>query len=220
MKNKRSTLFILVLMLALTGCSSSLTLKAQKDKSCDIDFSLSLGESLMTLVRSLTMTMGGDETSPLFSADQIRETLTQSGITPKNITSPKDGELFAEGNVPEEKLKATENFFFCTENSLGIRLNPENLQNFAQTLPAESANFLELLMAPVFTGEEMDKEEYREILASIYGEEIVSELDSSFLKIKLLPPPGKKIKAGKGEYSLPLADFLTLKNEVLIKIDF
>jgi len=55
-------------------------------------------------------------------------------------------------------------------------------------LPPETRDLLELLMAPVLTGEALEREEYRDILAAAYGERAAEEMTSSTCTVQVRAP--------------------------------
>ena len=56
-----------------------------------------------------------------------------------------------------------------------ITLSPEILQNLITNQNNVIQKYADLLMAPCFTGELMSKEEYIELVASLYGNEIAEK---------------------------------------------
>ena len=62
-------------------------------------------------------------------------------------------------------------------------------------------------MAPVFLGEAVPKDEYVDLIASVYGQALADELKRSKIKISLFAPNDGK-KASKTA-ELPLAELLT-----------
>ena len=66
-----------------------------------------------------------------------------------------------------------------------------------------------MILSPLFNDEVMSEEEYIELLASFYGEEIAQEIKDSNFRITL-----KNADGTKRLYSLGIAQLLTL-NEVI-----
>ena len=69
-----------------------------------------------------------------------------------------------------------------------ITLSPDTLREVMDMLPPETRDLAELLMAPVFTGEELLSDEYLDILSAAYGERASSEIASSRCTLILKTP--------------------------------
>lgn len=62
-------------------------------------------------------------------------------------------------------------------------------------MPASTRDYLDLLMAPVFTGEAMTTSEYRELIGAAYGKTIAGELDAARFTLTVKTPgPVKNAK--------------------------
>ena len=92
----------------------------------------------------------------------------------------------------------------------------------------EDRTYLDLFMAPIFTGEKMTQAEYKELVASVYGQELADDMQKGKIVITLTVPDGKSIKnsgakigrsskASKNpkriSFSIPMLEFLTLQTE-------
>lgn len=225
--------------LGLTGCSSKLNLTAKSDNGIDVEFSTSLGKVLSSTIKSVTSNLGdGAKPVPLFSADAIKLSMKDSDFQNIKVSTPDENSLNLAGSLPtaDKQTHASGNiravdFVSCNSNLLILKLSPKNLKTFADNLPQETKNYLDLFMAPVFTGEFMSIEDYKMLIASIYGENIAKELEQSSITVTLAPPKGKNIKnagipkkgsatATKATFSIPLLDFLTLSTEQVYSIQW
>ena len=98
-----------------------------------------------------------------------------------------------------------------TNNSFSINLSPATLQSFYANADEQIISILDILISPAFYGEEISEEEYIETIASLYGNDVATEMDKSTIFITLKNKNGKVVKK-----SLPLKTFLTLKQSIKI----
>jgi len=177
---------------------------------------------------------------PVFSTKDTEQALSAGGITNVSVTTPSATSLSAKGTLPAPADQKTvldgkgiklANFVTCTKNSLTVILSPETIQQTTAALTEESRSYLDLLMAPVFTGEEMSASEYEDLIAAVYGTEMEKELASSLVKITLVTPAGctlkksaiadgKNVKTSgdRAVFTIPLTEFLTLQTSQTFSI--
>lgn len=89
-----------------------------------------------------------------------------------------------------------------------ITLSPEILQDLITKESSIVQKYADLLMAPCFTGEEISADEYKELVASLYGKQIADELTRGSITIT-------QTQNGKSKASIeiPLIEILTLQKE-------
>lgn len=236
--------FLALTLLFFTGCSSSLTIKAQKDSSALINLEVDIGTTVASMITKLTESLNdfrmGDffkqninpfANMQFFYAPQIKSAFSTGDITDIEVSIPSITSFSMSGTLlPPSKQKTSTsngikiaNFVTCTQSSLTVILSPANIKKIYATLSSEDKASIDSLMAPVFTGEKMTEEEYRELIMSVYGEDISKELLSSEMKITLEVPEGCTLKKSslsqtensktakdKAVFSLPIVEFLTL----------
>ena len=230
--------FYLLFLFALTGCGAKLTVSAKADQSADIDFSMDFGQKIMDTMEQVTQSIAAmDESyasmpsaSQFFSADSVRESLKNSDLRNLKVSNKGKTDMALSGNLssPKDqhytagKVKAA-NFLTCTSSSLTIILSPETVQALFDQLPEYERSCLDLLMAPVLTGEEMDKTDYLATIALVYGQDIADEMGKASVAVSLESPVGTKIKktslakvaksetsGRKVSFSIPFVDLLIL----------
>lgn len=210
--------FYLFALLAFTGCASLVQVKAEKSGMQTLSAEIDLGEVITNAIKEASSGLseinssdGLDSNNELviFDTKKIKSALENSEFKNAKISSPEFSKLniSGTGNISS--------FAFQNEKSLKIKFSPENIKNLASTLPTETQSFFDLLMAPVFTGEKMTANEYEDLVAVVYGENLAQELKKSAVELSLVSPAGKTKR-----FSIPLTDFLTLSEEKIFSIDF
>jgi hypothetical protein len=231
-------LVYLLVLLGLASCSSKVSIPAKTDGGADVEFSTSFGKVLSDTIKSVSSSMGKSKSTNFFSADVMRESMKDSDFSNVKVSTPNENSLDMSGTLPAANkqthatgtLRAAD-FVSCGSNVLALKISPKNLKTFAGGLPQSTKNYLDLFMAPVFTGETMSKDDYKMLIASIYGENIAKELDQSAINVTLAPPKGKSIKnaavpkngsadSNKATFSIPLLEFLTLTTEKTYSIQW
>ena len=73
-----------------------------------------------------------------------------------------------------------------TENSLSLTISPETMAELVGFLPEDTKDYIDLLMAPIFTGEELSPEEYVDVIRGLYGPSVAENLLSSIINISFI----------------------------------
>lgn len=58
--------------------------------------------------------------------------------------------------------------------NVSVKLSPKNIVSFLEMLPQESRDFIDMLMAPLFTGDKIPPAEYEELIGAAYGKKACS----------------------------------------------
>src|SRR5574344_2280659 len=247
-------LAILILAgLTLTSCESSIAIKANKDASTEIQVQADVGTIVYNTIKAVSSGMGEISSSatgqasdgeaaaaapakeePVFSAKEIGDSLAAGDMTNVSVSTPTISSISVYGKLPapanqtvtlKNNNAKVANFVACTKNSLTLILSPSTMYGIAASLPEDAKSYLDLLMAPVFSGETMSPSDYIDLVATVYGQELSDELQSSAVKITLSSPEGTSIKktalsdatnvktaADQVTFLIPLAEFLTLSD--------
>lgn len=206
------SVFYVAALIAFAGCSSSIKIQAAKNSqifSIDVD----LGKTLSDTIREVSAGMAQMNSSSrteiqIFETQKIKSSLESAGFSSVKVESPS-----------AEKLRIRcsgrlENFVEQGADSLTVKVNPANVQKIVSLLGEETKSFFDLLMAPILTGEKMTPAEYTDLVAVVYGENLADELKKSALELKLVSLSGKT-----KNFSIPLADFLSLTDEKIFSAD-
>ena len=116
----------------------------------------------------------------VFNTQELKEALTKSGIAVKEITARGVMGLRLVCMVPRnhDLLKDVINYNM-KERKVAVTLSPKNIALFLEMLPQESRDFIDMLMAPLFTGDAIPSAEYEELIGAAYGKKIAAELHNA-----------------------------------------
>lgn len=228
--------------LALTGCSPAITLKIAPPESRDsATFEASLSPTAENLVRRMTDTgktgATGDTTtagSPgsLYDREAILGSIGKAGLRADTLEFPgktgirlgltllkADGFLGNALSVSKDSKKMT------------VTLSRETLAHAVDLMPSETRDYLDLFMAPAFTGEALTVPEYRDIIAATYGKTLAGELASSTFTLTVLCPsspkqasitaPGTVTRTSNSAvFRVPLATILVLDTPIVAEMSW
>ncbi|MGN0739501.1 MAG: hypothetical protein ACI4LX_04955 [Treponema sp.] len=217
---KKFLLLVITLIPSLalfTGCPVAVTLSENQDGTLLYEFKTSADEKFTNLILSFDENSQKDKTAlHIFDTLEIENALLQTGFSKANAITQKTnsaGEaLFVNAVAKSDKFS----FIKTKAGSDGklkkveLTLSPEILQELITNQNSIIQKYADLLMAPCFTDEVLSKEEYRELVASLYGSEIADELLAGEISISLKSSLSKqKMPSVK----ISLIEILTLTGE-------
>lgn len=216
-----------------TSCSPSLILTVRDESSGTALFTAEMTPAAENLVRRFAGNGTASGTAPagtngnqLFDGDKIRLSLAHAGIKTDSVSFPgRTGISLGLSFLKLDGLLSRSVTVSREERRIEIRLSRESVNAAAAVMPAETADYLALLMAPVFTGEKMDTAEYESVIAAAYGKTLADELkNSAFTLTVRCPAPVKNIAAGApavasssentAVFTIPLADLLAMDKPI------
>lgn len=243
--SKRENIFILLVLgfvSFFTSCSP--VVKVVVAPNGDISYSVesSVAPIIEETVRSFT---GAEESLPLFNEVQIFQALETAGLEQVSVNTPRNSSLVVSAKIDRVETKPViapnlgsgivcEDMVpqiagaigYCHSNKAGERklvltISPGVLQQVMAIMPLETVEYLDLLSAPILTGETMSASEYVDLISVIYGDSVANELKSAVIKILVTvpssvesatvsTPSGKALVKGKNvEFTLGLPELLS-----------
>ena len=200
-KNMRLAALLLCLALSVcvisTSCTTSVSLEARTDNSGAVAMQTKLSPSVQSLVSSLA---GVDSTEELFDSAQIRASLKAAGFAVTGLKFPSKSALTvtAETKNITTMLRGSKDFLTVTKSNgvkdMRIKLSPENVRKAVAVMPEDTALYIELLIAPIFTGEVMTPQEYTDLIAIAYGDKIAQDLQKARVNL-IYSVPGTIVSA-------------------------
>lgn len=199
-----------------TSCESEVKISADSvNDLANIEFNSSMGKELESLVTAI-VSAGGNSSAEtvLFDAKSMENGLSAAGFVNSKVQVKNKTSIFLKTSISNAKkgLNSVSGLLKNTGDSLILTVSPKIVQDFSQSLGEDLHVYLDLLMAPVFTGEPMNANEYSELIASVYGQGVANELNDAKLKINLAL--GKKSKS----FELPLVELLILSKEIQFEV--
>lgn len=216
-------LFCFTSIFFFTGCPLEITITSnslhQDSTSCYLNTTAE--KPVLELVASFDDSADINNVR-IFDTLEIEKSLLNCGFTAPEAKSFKPNstseKLSIQAAASNEKLPFIKKYFtkqqtISSFDRLEITLSPEILQNLITNQNSIIQKYADLLMAPCFTGEELSETEYKELVASLYGNEIAEELLRG--KVKIIMRDGlTKQRIDQLPYiEIPLIEILTLQKE-------
>ncbi|UTC51922.1 hypothetical protein E4N65_04105 [Treponema sp. OMZ 855] len=172
------TLCCLAAVCITAACSSSAHIVIRDNADCRFTAEFipsSLLEKNITHLLKQKVEQTGEQS--VFNTQELKEALTKSGIAVKEVTARGVMGLRLVCMVPRnhDLLKDVINYNM-KERKVAVTLSPKNIALFLEMLPQESRDFIDMLMAPLFTGDAIPPAEYEELIGAAYGKKIAAEL--------------------------------------------
>lgn len=187
------TACLFVLCLFLTGCSPVVKLTVTTvgtDDKMAVSFVSNTGETIADVFYSTT-----NASPEMTRADEklMADGLTKAGFTVNSCTGYgvsidcETGPDSIKNILPEipDMFSVTEK---NGEKKFSVKLTPKYMQQLLTYLPEDNTGYADLLMAPLFTGEEMDEEEYVDTVAVVYGRKLADEAKTFQFKFQISVP--------------------------------
>jgi|GEM_PF-914875 len=223
---------------ALSSCSPSIRLSVAARPPDAIRFSSELGPAASALARRF----GGDaplfrveETAlrfldaPLFRVEETAISLQNAGLVPEKVETPTPTSLRVSATLPALDGLLGAITVNRQNRTLTAHITRESLMRALELAPDGSADFLELLMAPAITGEQISVAEYEQTIASAYGKSVADELRASTCTVTVdcpdpcaratISPVGEgKIQGTAAVFRVPLSALLVLDRPIEIRV--
>lgn len=223
------TFAVLMLFPLFTGCEAVIDGKLYGSGRADLHINASLGPKINALIGRFSSRPG-----PVLPAAEFNTNLLRfSGVEKSDFIQKNDASI--EGTLViksiDDILKQNSISFINwkqtqTGGSAVIDINKKNGAQLISLISSELSDYLSALMAPVATGEELTKNEYIELVKSVYGAEIAKEIAGARFRMNLdFPQTIRSIKGGKSagstaKFDTPLLDILVLENPVIYEVNW
>lgn len=226
-------LCILVSALVFTvGCTARASLDINADKSAVFDFKT---RGTQTLEDTAAAFAGESGTGAVLDEKAIRKTFEAAGFSLTELKLAGKTGIEIKASLPDIYKSAVGGMLkteiIRKEEMFSVTFSPSYMQTLIKMLPAETAEYTEFLMAPLFTGERMNADEYAELIGSLYGRAIREDLEKAFFIFDVrLPAPVTRaeifpedagvvrIRGTKAEFKLSLNKFLSNFDKIKICI--
>jgi hypothetical protein len=219
MKHTKFYLFVLITIFVLginTSCSTHLAIETNNDSTKNTYCQITPSVTLKNMLLSLT---GVTNPESLYNTVLLKQSLEKAGFSVENITVTENGSL----NLLIETKKLEIPGCTVSKNNFTLLINQQTMSEVLALIPSETTSYIDLLMAPIITGEKLSSKEYEALIASMYGNTLANEMKSSMMTISFKAPteislatiePSTcgtvKILANTAEYTLSLPEFLSL----------
>ena len=196
--------------------------------SADITLKTSLEPRTIGILQSVRAFMGEKADAPLLDGPEISRSLAASpGI--KSVSLRNTDSAALEGEIEVSKVddflaagSGNTRFISYAEgiapgtSSIVISLDMNSAPEIISQLSPEAEEYLSALMAPAVLGEVIPRQEYLDLITSVYGRALANEITSARIHAFIdFPRPVISVQGGtasgrRAEFNVPLLDILVL----------
>ncbi len=237
-KGLRKAVFVLLtfcIAFFQLSCAARINGSLAEDGSASIFLNISLEPRITSLIRTFQEAGGQEEGLVLDGAAISQSMAAAPGIESVSLKNISPSSL--EGTVNISKineflsaagLEDTGKRFISFEQGAGggrcgININLENGPLILEMFSPEAASYLNALMAPIATGEELNKSEYLDLVTSVYNKTISDEIAASRVCASIeFPGAVKSVSGGTfngktADFDIALLDLLVLETPLALE---
>ena len=225
--------FVLGLCLAFfPSCATQINGALAADGSAALSVGVALEQQITLLAQRLSAA-GGQGGGPVLDGPAISSSIAAArGVASAALRNT--GPAALEGQV---RISAIDQFLAAADGrgfidfyqggeikQCNVYINRENGPVIIELLSPQIADFLNALMAPLATGEEMSRAEYLELVASFYNRAISDEIAASRIRASIdFPGAVTSVRGGtfsgrRVNFDIPLVDLLVLETPLSYEV--
>jgi len=230
-------LLILILCLTLFSCAARIDGALAADGSAQLSVRMSLEAGVTALIQRLS-SAAGQQGQPVLDGPALARSLTSApGISSVSFRNTSVSAI--EGQVRISRISdflasadterdARRRFITFEQGRSGgrcaVTINRENGHVMLDFFSSEIADYLNALMAPIATGDEMTKPEYLELVASFYNRNIANEIASTRIRVAIdFPGTITNVRGGtfsgrRASFDIPVLDLLVLETPLVYEV--
>lgn len=186
---KKKILFVLTIGLSLFLCSCKTDIKVSvlDDGKISVEYFALPGKAFLETIAAISGESIQENQPIVINQEAVKESFVESGLEEIDVSGIKNATLDVKGKIPSDKSDVFSQSgiidYSQTGKNVKLVLSKKTLKNFYEICPYEFQSYIDLFMAPAFSDEEMTTEEYVDLVASVYGQELADEVLSSKLRI-------------------------------------
>jgi hypothetical protein len=224
----------------LLSCAAGINGSLAADGSAVFSVNMSLEPRITALIRSLTAAAGGQSGGAALDGLAIANSLSKapgisSAVLRNTAFAAIEGEIRISGindflNTADIEPGAKRDFIHFEHGRTGgrfaVNLTRENGPVVLALLSSEIEDYLNVLMAPVATGEEMSKNEYLQLVSMFYNRAISDEIAASRVRVSIdFPGTITNVRGGtfsgrRAVFEIPVLDILVLESPLIYEVSW
>ena len=222
------------LVLSISSCSARISGSLNNESAGSFTVTASLQPRISALIHSLRSLSGEQgQDQQIIDGRTIAESMTRApgvasvsfeNTSPQSIEGPvrisRIGDFLSSGGEGFIRFEQGQGAGGRCTIDLRRELGPAILSRVS----AEVTAYLEALMAPIATGEEINGEEYLELVESVYGKGVADEIAVSTIRASVDFPgviqnaEGGTFSGRRVEFEIPLLDLLVLEEPLTYEV--
>lgn len=240
-----ATIYLTVLF-ALTGCGGRLGITARSDGKADLSVVMDTGKAASAMISSIMASLYPSGPTAVASgsagvftperAQALEKSLAGGDAETLSAKALSSSVLSLDATVRDAASQTSASrtgvrfasVVSVEKHSLTLNLSPATMRALYASMDLQTRSYVDLFMAPVFTGEPMSGGEYTALIASVYGKDLAQEIADARMEITLSAPRGEKaascsnagakLSGRSARFSIPLLDLLVLEEPQAYRI--
>jgi len=222
--------FCLILMLS---CATQINGSLAADGSANLSMNMALQPRMTALIRSLSAA-GGQANAPVLDGAAVAQSMIGApGVAHVSFTNTSPSAI--EGQMRISRINdflsvADGGGFITFEQSAAaggrcqINIDRTTSPAILELFSSEISDYLSALMAPIATGEELNKAEYLDLVAVFYNRAISDEIAASRIRASIdFPGTVSSVRGGtftgrRATFDIPLLDLLVLETPLSYEV--
>ena len=236
-KMKHSFKFILITLgiILAASCTPKTDIFVQPSGDAVLTLDIKTSPIMNTLIESISNFSEEEKAAnkSIFNTEEIKAQLEEKGVKVLSIGTQSLAGISTKIKIFKEQMQDDNSFIKVDmkKGTLLFAIGPDNIKEFINMLSSDDREYVELLMAPALTGENITSEEYLEVIKSAYGEKLAAELKKSVLHVSVtcpkkvqnikVTPFGRGQKDGtKASANIPLTEILCIQDPIFVEVIF
>jgi len=225
---------LFIAFFTLFSCSMRIDGSLAANGSANFNVRMSLEPGITTLLQRL-FAAGGQSGTPILDGPSISRSMANApGVASVSFRNTSGSAIEGQIRVTRinDFLAATDGSRFITIEQRGagsrLTINIDRAKSplILAMLSEEIVDYLNALMAPIATGEELEKNEYLDLVASFYNRNISNEIASSRIRASIeFPGAITSVRGGtfsgrSASFDIPLLDLLVLETPLVYEVNW
>lgn len=214
-----------------SACSPALVIRALPEQAAEARFSLRTGQTAEGVIKRL-LPEASQSNQSIFDPEALAAHLEKQGVRVRSVNPARTADLDMILDIPRSAAILNRALVHTAETgTITVTLSRAIIRDAIALLPPESADYLELLMAPVFTGEQLTEQDYRDTVGAMYGKNLARELDESFFYLVIESPgtlstaritaPGTATSENRrARFAVPLVALLVMDTDITATVTY
>jgi hypothetical protein len=223
--------FFLFGSVTLMSCSPQVQISIAGNSKTDVHVTSKALPATSELIKSFN---GLGKGTPVLNVEAIKASFTRAGFNQVQAVS-SDGislQIDAGAETVEKAFSSVAAGAIDYEpSSFQITLSSDTIPEILTLVPGDTIEYLDFLIAPLFTGERMSESDYKELIASVYGQTIARELSESAFELVInapkaissyeAPPQARVVRQGtRVTFTVPLTALLTEREKAVYRVEW
>ncbi len=218
------------------SCTTNSLIEVRDNSESAFYFETEAMPAVSSIIRSFT---GVDGSVAIFDKAEIEKSFLAAGIAVDSISASGSTSISFTGftqdinNLVPAGSQPISLRDTASGKELEVVFNEKTMGSLFSLLGEDALLYIELLQAPLFTGEEMTAEEYLDFIGALYGADVLSEMRDSTLQFEIKTPQEIEkafiepstlgevsISGEKAVFTLSLYKFLSNNNDIFFRIQW